>query len=182
MLPARTATDGKALALVSALAAVVLWASSFAAMKRLLALGLPPMLIIWMRLFIAALVLAPFLARGWHGARRQRGDVSWLVLMALFEPGLYFVLEITALRYTSSSQAGIIVAIFPLLAALGGAFFFREPLSMRMLAGLALAVVGAAGMTLPVTRTVTHRHRGWATCWSFSPLARRWATCSSSSA
>jgi len=148
MPPAQPATDGKLPALLAALAAVVLWASSFSVMKRLLELGLPPMLIIWIRLAIAAVILLPFLARGWQRAEKRRGDLFWLLLMAAFEPGLYFVLEITALQYTSSAQAGIIVAIFPLLAALGGAFFFREHLSGRMLAGLVLAVLGAAGMTL----------------------------------
>ncbi len=147
MSPASLAISGKALALFSALAAVVLWASSFSVMKRLLDLGLPPMLIIWIRLAVAAVLLLPFLVHGWQRAERQRGDLLWLLLMAAFEPGLYFVLEITALQYTSSAQAGIIVAIFPLLAALGGAFFFREYLTARMLAGLVLAVIGAAGMT-----------------------------------
>ena len=59
--------------------------------------------------------------------------------MALFEPGLHFVLEIMALRHTSSSHAGVIAAIFSLLTALGGASFFREALD---------AHVGAMGMTL----------------------------------
>ncbi len=148
MSPASLAISGKALALLAALAAVVLWASSFSVMKRLLELGLPPMLIIWIRLAVAAVLLLPFLLHGWRRAEKRRGDLLWLLLMAAFEPGLYFVLEITALQYTSSAQAGIIVAIFPLLAALGGAFFFREHLTARMLAGLALAVIGAAGMTL----------------------------------
>lgn len=139
---------GKALAIAAALVAVALWASSFAVMKKLLALGLPPLTILWLRMAIAALLLLPLAVRYWPQARPQKGDGWWLLLLAVCEPGLYFLLEITALQYTSSAQAGLIVAVFPLLAALGGALFFKERLTRRIMAGLALAISGAAAMSL----------------------------------
>jgi len=135
-------------ALGAALLAVALWASSFAVMKHLLAIGLPPLAIVWLRMIIAAVLLAPFLLLHRKGVKAQKGDFLWLLLLSLFEPGLYFLLEITALQYTSSAQAGIIVAVFPLLAAAGGAWFFREPINGRIISGLLLAVAGAVLMTL----------------------------------
>ncbi len=135
-------------AIAAALLAVALWASSFAVMKHLLAIGLPPLSIIWLRMVIAAVLLSPFLFFHRKGIRARPGDLTWLMLLSLFEPGLYFLLEITALQFTSSAQAGIIVAAFPLLAAAGGALFFREHIGARTIGGLLLAVIGAAGMTL----------------------------------
>lgn len=131
----------------AALAAVALWASSFAVMKHLLMAGLPPLAIVWLRMIIAALLLAPFFIFHRKGVCARPGDILWLLLLSLFEPGLYFLLEINALQHTSSAQAGIIVATFPLLAAAGGALFFHEHLGARTIAGLALAVGGAAVMT-----------------------------------
>ncbi len=139
---------GRGLALAAALLAVVFWASSFAVAKRLLTLDVPPLTIIWLRMAIASLLLLPVLMHLWPKARRRPGDLWWLLLLVLFEPVFYFLFEIAALQYTSSAQAGIIVAVFPLLAALGGAVFFREPLGARLIIGLALSIIGAIGLTL----------------------------------
>ena len=59
-LPAQSST-GNATAIAAALLAVALWASSFAVMKHLLAIGLPPLSIVWLRMIIAAALLSPFL-------------------------------------------------------------------------------------------------------------------------
>jgi len=142
------AFSSRAVALLAALLAVVFWASSFAVAKRLLALDVPPLTIIWLRMVIASVLLLPVLVRLWPRARRQPGDWKWLLALILFEPVFYFLFEIAALQYTSSAQAGIIVAVFPLLAALGGALFFGERLDVRLLAGLALSIAGAIGLTL----------------------------------
>ncbi len=143
-----TSATPRMLPVLAALLAVTLWASSFAGMKQLLNAGVAPMAIIWLRMVVATALLLPvaWVQRG--GIRARRGDVWWLLLLGLFEPGLYFLLEITALQYTSSQQAGMIVAIFPLLAAAGGAWFFRERINARIVAGLGLAVGGALAMTL----------------------------------
>ena len=143
-----TLPPSRAPAIIAAVLAMLFWASSFAIAKRLLTLGVPPLTIIWLRMLIAAALLLPVLWRLWPRAERRRGDAKWLLALILFEPVFYFLFEINALRHTSSAQAGIIIAVMPLLAALGGALFFSEPLSRRLLAGLALSMLGAAGLSL----------------------------------
>jgi len=64
------------------------------------------------------------------------------------EPCLYFLLESNALRFTTSSQAGVIVAAAPLLVALGARLFWGERMGRAMVAGLLLAIAGGAGLTL----------------------------------
>ncbi len=134
-------------ALIAVFGAVFLWASAFPAMKSLLA-RMDPMAMVWVRMAIASLVLLPLMVRSWPRAQRERGDGWWLLALVIFEPGLYFLLETKALQYTSAAQAGMVVALFPLMAAAGGALFFRERLSGQVVAGLILSVLGVVGLTL----------------------------------
>ncbi len=138
---------GEAWVLTALLGAVVLWASAFPVMKALLGV-MHPLSMIWGRMIIASIILLPLVVRGWRMADRRPGDIRWLLLLAFLEPCLYFSLEITALKYTSASQAGMVVSVFPLLAALGGVLFFREPMTPRMTAGLLLSMAGVIGLTL----------------------------------
>jgi len=63
--------------------------------------------------------------------------------------GLGYALWYTALRGLSATQAGIVQLLVPVLAAIGGALFLGETVSVRLLisgatilSGVALAVVG----------------------------------------
>jgi drug/metabolite transporter (DMT)-like permease len=144
---------------LAVLGAVFLWASAFPVMKALLA-RMDPWAMIWARMAVATLLLAPLMWRAWPRARRRPGDLKWLLLLVLLEPCLYFILEITALRHTSAAQAGMVVALFPLMAALGGALFFKERLTRAMLAGLLLSVAGVIGLTLAGAPDL-HAPRPW---------------------
>ncbi len=144
----RQVSAGGIRVLLALLAAMALWASSFPIMKALLQAGFNPYAIIWGRMVFASLVLLPLMIRAWPRARRQKGDIWWLLLLVACEPGLYFLLEINALQYTSASQAGMVAALFPLLGTLGGALFFNERAGRNMLLGLFLSVGGVIGLTL----------------------------------
>ncbi len=138
---------GEAAVLLAVFGSVLLWASAFPVMKALLGV-MHPMAMIWARMIIASIILLPFVARGWKRAERRKGDIWWLLALAGFEPCLYFSLEMHALTLTSASQAGMVVAVFPLLAALGGVIFYHEPMSRNMSAGLLLSIAGVIGLTL----------------------------------
>lgn len=131
------------LALVLAMA---LWGSSFPAFKYVLG-HFDSWFVIWARMVLAGgicLLLMPF--HGWP--RLERADVKGLVLMGFFEPCLYFLLEAEALRQTTSAQAGVIVALLPLIVAVAAGIFLQERITGRVLLGMLLAVGGAAWMSL----------------------------------
>ena len=132
------------------LAAALLWGGSFAAMRVALRV-LNPWSLMWLRMAIGLALLAPFVARRLHRDLRasyRKGDWKLLALLVASEPCLYFLLESNALRFTTSSQAGVIVAAAPLLVALGARMFLGERMSAAGAAGLALSIVGVAGLTL----------------------------------
>ena len=73
--------------------------------------------------------------------------------MGRFEPCLYFLLEVNALRYTSAGQAGMVCALLPLMVALVAFVLLGERVSRRQLLGFAIAIVGIALLGLGRAQT-----------------------------
>jgi drug/metabolite transporter (DMT)-like permease len=100
------------------------------------------------RMGLAALSLLPFwLAQIRADGGKLRGPL-WPLLLAgvffSFDVGLYH----TSLTLTSIAHATLIVNLAPLVALAAGYFLFGERFRIVMLAGLAMALGGAAAMTL----------------------------------
>lgn len=121
--------------------AMMLWGSSFIALKYAFAFY-PPMLVILCRMILASICFL-LVRKRLRGNRYQRGDWKLLGLMCLFDPCLYFVSEGMALNYTSAAQAGMITAMMPLIVAVLARIFLAERIHGRTLFGFALAVSGA---------------------------------------
>jgi drug/metabolite transporter (DMT)-like permease len=135
-----------ALPVLAVLGAVFLWASSFVSIKIALQ-AFHPFVLIWGRMLISALMFLAVLPRMDRPDYRP-GDWRLLLLMAAFLPGLYYPLETVALTLTSASQAGMISATMPLLAAAGARLVFGERLKGRAYLGLAAAIGGVVWLTL----------------------------------
>ena len=131
---------------IAILGAVLLWGSSFAAMKHLVG-HLNPWAVMWMRTGIATLVLSPFIPR-LAGPVKKGKDRFALAIMALFMPCLYFLFESYALTFTTATQAGLISASLPLMVSVGAGFFFKEKTTLSGWIGLALSMFGVAVLTL----------------------------------
>lgn len=122
--------------------AMLLWSSSFIALKHVLGIwGFGQVL--FMRMSVAALCWL-LCYRYLGNFTYHKGDWRWLALMGGLEPCLYFLLEVNALRYTSAGQAGMVCAMLPLIVALVAFVLLRERVSRRQLLGFAIAIVGIA--------------------------------------
>jgi len=132
--------------LLCLLGAVVFWGTSFVATKTALD-SFTPMTVIWLRMAVATLVFLP----AWFFIPRpdaQPGDLKWLALIALLQPCVYYLAEGYAVRLTTSSAAGVISAIVPLLVAAGAWLFLREHLSMRSGVAIAISLAGVAMLSV----------------------------------
>lgn len=136
-----------ALALLCLAGAVVFWGVSFTATKTALVGGFSPMTVVWLRMVVASAVLAPFWTR-LPKPDYRRGDLGWLALVCLLQPGVYYLCENYAIGLTTSSQAGVISAIVPLLVASGAWLFLREHISAQTIGGIGLSIVGVAALSL----------------------------------
>jgi drug/metabolite transporter (DMT)-like permease len=134
------------LPVLSLTTAMLLWASSFIALK-LAFKGYEPMLVIWGRMLVGSFCFI-FLFRKLRHIKYQKGDGKYLLFMAICEPCIYFIFEAKALQLTTASQAGLITAMLPLLVAFGAMAFLKETVTRQTLTGFAVAIVGACWLSL----------------------------------
>ncbi len=139
----RTAT----FATMALVLAMVLWASSFIALKYAFR-TYDPLVVIFARMLVASccfLLIAGRLKRGFH---YRRGDSKLLFFMALCEPCLYFLFEAKAVEQTSAAQAGMITAVLPILVMIAAALVLKERTTWRSWAGAVVAGSGVCWLTL----------------------------------
>ena len=118
----------------------LLWGSAFTIVKN----ALDYYHVFWVTFIRLALAAAMF-GLFWNKIRRVKvlkSDIPILAVMVLCEPCLFFSFEAYALVYTTASQAGMIVALNPVLMAAVALVFLRERPSPQALLGFAVAVVG----------------------------------------
>jgi drug/metabolite transporter (DMT)-like permease len=70
-------------------------------------------------------------------------DMKWMLLLAFFEPFIYFIGESYGLKITGSATlSAVIVATIPIFTMIMGRLLFNESLSRLNVAGIIIAVVG----------------------------------------
>lgn len=127
-------------AVLSLLLASLLWGSSFVVAKNALAF-FHPMTLMFLRMLAAAIAFCPLIP-SLRKVKVARRDLPLFLIMFLCEPCLYFICESNALRHTSASQAGMIIAAQPLFTAAGAWLFFRERSNVRVWIGIFLTIAG----------------------------------------
>ena len=126
--------------------AMLVWASSFIALKS--AIGpIGPMSVIFGRMLIASFCFFYFIKR-FFALNFTKQDITYIGLMVLFEPCLYFIFEAKALQYTTAGQAGMITSMMPLITAIGAGIVLKEVITRKLLLGSFLAVSGAVWLSL----------------------------------
>lgn len=135
------------LAFGSALGAAFFWSFSFIWFK-IAYLGYNPITVVIFRLAISAVlitIIAAFLKRL---QKPSKMDFWLFVLMAFFEPFIYFLGESYGLKYVSSTVAAVIVATIPLISPVFAWYFFKERLKWMNIAGLAFSFLGVGLVVL----------------------------------
>lgn len=125
------------LALVIGMAA---WASSFIGLKFALT-EYSPFEVVAGRMIVASIICIPFLKPLAELLKNRR---KRLILLAgvLCEPCLYFLFETSALRYTSSAQAGMVLAIMPLTVGFCAWLLLKEKQTLQAWTGFVMAFFG----------------------------------------
>jgi drug/metabolite transporter (DMT)-like permease len=130
--------------------AVVFWGTSFAATKSAFD-HFSPMTVIWLRMCVATVAILPFLPRIPRPGYKP-GDWRLLALSGLFIPCVYYLCEGYAVQFTTSSQAGVVSAVVPLLVAAGAWVFLKERLTTRAVIAIAASLAGVAMLSLGGTQ------------------------------
>jgi len=120
--------------------AVIIWGLSFVATKIALE-SFPTFTLVFARFSIAGIIFLLLMHRkGFPSfAGKDRGKI---MLMALFEPGLYFICETIGLQYTTAPKASLIIAMVPVMVLVFSTFFLNESVSVTGILGIGLSLVG----------------------------------------
>ena len=136
----------KTLPVMALLLAMVLWGSSFVALKYSFQ-EMHPLAVIFGRMVVASLCFLPFL-RSFTRMGVRRHHIFPLAAMCLCEPCLYFLFESAALVHTTASQAAMITTMLPLMVALAAGLVLGERVSVRTVSGFVVAVAGAVWLSV----------------------------------
>lgn len=126
---------------------MLFWGISFVWTKQLLNAGFPVFTIVFFRLLFASIIFVTLFK--WQGKleKIRKGDLRRFLLLAFFEPFLYFIGEDFGLRYVDASFAAVIIALIPIVVSVTMYFSDGEPLSWKLLTGTVISIVGIAIMT-----------------------------------
>lgn len=119
---------------------ILFWGTSFAATKSAMD-SFTPMMVMWLRMMVATIAFLPFWRRI-PAPDKRPGDWRFLAAAAAFIPCLYYLCEGFAVKFTTSSQAGVIAATMPLMVAAGAWLLLGERLSWQGAVGIAVSMVG----------------------------------------
>ena len=121
--------------------AMIFWGFSFVWTKLLLQF-LQPLSIITLRLIISSIFL---IGVGLFFNRlqvvKQRDYVSFL-LLAFFQPFLYFIGETIGLNYVSATVCSVLISTIPLFSPIATWFFFKDKLKLVNILGIIISING----------------------------------------
>lgn len=101
-----------------------------------------PLTIVFFRLLISTSILFVFTKLTRKLILPDKKDLKYLLLMAFFEPFLYFMGESFGLQYLSSTVAAVIIATIPLVAPLAALAFYGERITLRNIMGIMISFFG----------------------------------------
>ncbi|MCE4563659.1 DMT family transporter [Maribellus sp. CM-23] len=135
------------LAYASALGAAFFWSFSFIWFK-IAYQGYGPITVVIFRLAISAVLITAIALFMKRLQKPEKKDIWLFILMAFFEPFLYFIGESYGLIYISSTVAAVIVATIPLFSPVAAWFFFREKIRWMNALGLLFSFLGVGLVVL----------------------------------
>jgi len=122
--------------------AAFIWGGSFVGTKIALS-EIRPMTLIFMRYIIGGIVVL-IASRYIKFQKIEKRDLKWLILLCIFEPGLYFIFETYGIRETDPVVASLIIALIPVFVLLIAAIAGMERVNVYKVVGLLLSIAGVS--------------------------------------
>jgi drug/metabolite transporter (DMT)-like permease len=110
---------------------------------KLISLGINIYYFVFVRIFLAGIILFLFNAAYTRIKRITRKDLGKFMLLAFFEPFIYFICETLGLKLTGSpTLSAMIIATIPIFSIGAGILFFKEKISGINIVGILLSLAG----------------------------------------
>ncbi len=120
--------------------AVIFWGLSFVATKIALE-SVPTFTLVFIRFSLAATLLTALTGRQGFPSFTRTEHLK-MFLLALFEPGFYFIFETIGLQYTTAPKTALIIATVPLATLIFSVIFIGERTSLKGVSGVSLSLIG----------------------------------------
>ena len=119
-----------------------------------------PVTIVFFRLLFAVIFLTAYLTITRKFVRIRKEDRRLFLLLAVFEPFIYFLGESFGLTYVSSTTGSVIISTIPVFAAIGAWLIFRERLGWINYTGIFLSFFGILVFILRLDGTLSFNYKG----------------------
>ena len=101
-----------------------------------------PITIVFIRLLLSVILLTIYLAGTRTYMKIKKKDRKLFLLLALFEPFLYFLGESFGLTYVSATVCSVLISTIPVFAIIGAWVIFKERLKAINYIGIILSFIG----------------------------------------
>lgn len=133
----------KVLIYIASIFAITLWGMSYIWTDKIIALGIPIFYFVFVRIFLAGIVLFLFNTAYGRIKRIQKQDLPKFLLLAFFEPFIYFICETFGLKLTGSpTLSAMVIATIPIFSIGAGIIFFKEKINAINIAGILFSLIG----------------------------------------
>lgn len=123
--------------------AIILWGISYIWTDMLIEMDIPVFYFVFVRILLAGIILFLFNATKGRITRIHRKDLPKFLLLAFFEPFIYFLCESYGLKETGSpTLSAMIIATIPIFSIGAGMVFFKEKVNIVNILGIMLCVGG----------------------------------------
>jgi drug/metabolite transporter (DMT)-like permease len=130
--------------------AVLCWGFSFIWTQQLTGeQQIPVFVLIFTRMLISALTMIVISAVVRSRLKIDRSDIKWFLLLAFFEPFLYFVGETFGIKATNSpTLSALIIAIIPIVTMFADMLFYKTRIAAIAKLGVLITLPGTLLMVL----------------------------------
>jgi drug/metabolite transporter (DMT)-like permease len=136
-------SKNNALAYVAAIISSILFGLSFLFSKIALTVA-NPLALVAFRFLLAFSVMSALIMFKIFKVNYKNKPIKELILVCLAEPVVYFIFETYGIRETSSSIAGLMLAIIPIAVTILGVYFLKEIPSIKRVMYIVVSVSGVA--------------------------------------
>jgi drug/metabolite transporter (DMT)-like permease len=141
--------------------AMIFWAFSFVWFKVANEKFLP-ITIVFFRLVIAVIILTSYLFIKKKFVKIRKEDRKLFIMLALFEPFLYFLGESFGLTYVSATVGSVLISTIPVVATIGAWIFLKERLKLINYAGIVLSFIGVLIFIIDRNGSLSYNTKGLA--------------------
>jgi drug/metabolite transporter (DMT)-like permease len=119
-----------------------------------------PITIVFIRLLFSVILLSTYLVLTKNFMKIQKKDRKLFIMLAVFEPFIYFLGESFGLTYVSATTCSVLISTIPVFATIGAWLFFKERLKMINYAGIILSFLGVLIFILNKDGSISFNFKG----------------------